>query len=480
MSDQNLVNRRDFVKTAGSAVAATSLLGADAFAQAPTGLMRYAIIGTGDRATGMWGRQIRERYSDVVQFVGLCDSNPKRVEISKAMMGVDCPTFTNFDEMLEKTKPNVVMVTTKDAFHSQYIVRALDRGLDVMTEKPMVIDEKQCQAVLDAEKRNKKKIIVTFNYRFAPKHRTVKEILMSGEIGKVLSVDFAWYLDVYHGADYFRRWHAYKNGGGSLWVHKATHHFDLVNWWLGSEPELVQAYGKKEFYTPKMAKRMGLDSHHERCKTCPEKAKCTFYLDIDADKNFKMLYSDNEKHDGYFRDRCVWRPDIDIEDTMNVIVKYRTGATLSYSLNAFNAWEGYTIAFNGTKGRIEHRIVEGGQVSAGSASYQGEDNDAISTYLIPLRGKPQKQEVWTGTGGHGGGDTVMLTELFGTPADDKYKRAADERSGFYSILIGAAANQCFTTGNAVKIADLVNGLTSPVFAPMPTRDSPVPMPPGKV
>jgi predicted dehydrogenase len=263
-------------------------------------------------------------------------------------------------------------------------------------------------------------------------------------------------------------------------VHKATHHFDLVNWWLGSEPEIVQASGKKEFYTPKMARRMGLDSHHERCKTCPEKAKCTFYLDIDADRNFKTLYSDNEKHDGYFRDRCVWRPDINIEDTMNVIVKYRTGATLSYSLNAFNAWEGYTIAFNGTKGRIEHRIVEGGQVSAGSASYQGEDNDAISTYLIPLRGKPQKLEVWTGTGGHGGGDTVMLTELFGTPAEDKYKRAADERSGFYSILIGAAANQCFEHGTSVKIAELVNGLTSPVFAPMPTRDSPVPMPPGKV
>ena len=185
-----------------------------------------------------------ERYSDILEFVGLCDINPKRVEASKALMGVNCPTFTNFDEMLDKAKPDVVMVTTRDSFHSQYIVRALDRGFDVMTEKPMVIDEKQCQAVLDAEKRNNKKIIVTFNYRFAPKHRTVKEILMSGEIGKVLSVDFAWYLDVYHGADYFRRWHAYKNGGGSLWVHKATHHFDLMNWWLGADPVEVIADGQ--------------------------------------------------------------------------------------------------------------------------------------------------------------------------------------------------------------------------------------------
>src|SRR5918995_95373 len=120
MADQNLVNRRDFVKTAGGAVAATSLLGADAFAQAPKARKRYAIIGTGERATGMWGRQIRERYSDVVEFAGLCDINPKRVEASKALMGVECPTFTNFDEMLDKAKPDVVMVTTKDAHHSQY------------------------------------------------------------------------------------------------------------------------------------------------------------------------------------------------------------------------------------------------------------------------------------------------------------------------------------------------------------------------
>jgi hypothetical protein len=172
----------------------------------------------------------------------------------------------------------------------------------------------------------------------------------------------------------------------------------------------------------------------------------------------------------------VWRPEIDIEDTMNVIVKYRMGATLSYSLNAMNAWEGYQIAFNGTKGRIEHSIVEGGAIAAGAVGYQGREPDRERTRLIPLRGKAQDLEVWTGTGGHGGGDNVMLTEVFGTAPEDKYRRAADERSGLYSILIGAAANRCFETGVAVKIGDLVTGLSSPVAAPMPTREDPIPMP----
>ena len=220
--------------------------GSHPFSTIDTARRRYAIVGTGDRAIGMWGRPLVKEYGDVLEFVGLCDVNAKRVAVAKQMIGVDCPTFTSFDEMCDRSKPDLLMVTTVDAFHHEYITRGLDRGLDVMTEKPMVIDERQCQAVIDAERRNNKRIVVTFNYRYAPGHRTVKETLMSGEIGRVLSADFSWYLDVYHGADYFRRWHRLRNRGGSLLVHKATHHFDLMNWWLDADPVEVVADGGAE------------------------------------------------------------------------------------------------------------------------------------------------------------------------------------------------------------------------------------------
>jgi len=172
----------------------------------------------------------------------------------------------------------------------------------------------------------------------------------------------------------------------------------------------------------------------------------------------------------------VWRPEISIEDTMNVAVRYDTGTTLSYSLNAFNSWEGYHIAFNGTKGRIEHSIVEQAGV-AGADETQGKiKDDGVTTRLIPLRGSYKDIEPWTGTGGHGGGDDVMLTEIFGDAPADKYKRASDERGGAYSILIGIAANKCFETGGAVRISELVNGLAAPDRAPMPSRTASLPMP----
>jgi hypothetical protein len=243
-------------------------------------------------------------------------------------------------------------------------------------------------------------------------------------------------------------------------------------------PVQVMATGKKDFYTPTMAKRMGLQSHHERCQTCPEKDKCTFFFDLAADKNLKQLYLDQEKHDGYFRDQCVWRPDIDIEDTMNVMVKYDTGATMSYSLNAFNAWEGYHIAFNGTKGRLEHTIVEQIYVSGTNTVQGGIADNGITTRIIPIRGEAKVVEPWTGAGGHGGGDKVMLDEIFLPESKpDRYMRASDQFGGAASALIGISANKCFQTGQPVVVADLVKGLKRPNYAPMPTHEMPVPMPP---
>ncbi len=166
------VSRREFVASAGGAAVAT-WLGGSGLVSAAQGRRRYAIVGTGVRAVGMWGRPLARQYGDVVEFVGLCDSNPLRLEAAKRQMDVSCPTFTDFDGMVTSARPDLLMVTTVDAHHAGYIVRALDRGIDVIVEKPMVTDEKQCQAVLDAEKRAGRQIVVTFNYRYAPKHQKI-------------------------------------------------------------------------------------------------------------------------------------------------------------------------------------------------------------------------------------------------------------------------------------------------------------------
>lgn len=440
MSDSNALSRRNFVKTAGTAAVASLVLTNSSLASVSAPKRRYAIVGTGDRAIGMWGKPLIKDYPDLLEFVGLCDINPKRVAVAKKMLGVDCPTFTNFDQMCDQVKPDLLMVTTVDGFHSNYITKGLDRGLNVMTEKPMVVDERQCQAVLDAEKRNGKKIVVTFNYRYAPKHQKIKEILMSGAIGRVLSVDFSWYLDVYHGSDYFRRWHRLKSKGGSLWVHKATHHFDLINWWLDADPVEVSAQAGLEVY----GRNGTFRSTH--CRSCPHTSKCRFFYDMTKSPTRMELYAGCEDVDGYHRDGCVFREDIDIYDTMSAVVKYSNGAHMSYSLNAFMPFEGYRLAFNGENGRLEVRDYE-------RQPWPVEQQTEV--FLTRSFGQREKIEIPNIAGGHSGGDTRMKDLIFRRTALPSHMRLPDSRAGALSCLTGIAARKSVELKRPIKISELV-------------------------
>jgi predicted dehydrogenase len=435
------ITRRDFVKTGGAMAGALALPGwalpASGQATAPK---RYAVVGTGVRAVGMWGRSVAQQFKNDVQFVGLCDVNPLRLQAARQQMGIDCATFTNLDEMLDRTKPDLLMVTTVDATHSACIVKGLERGIQVATEKPMVIDEVQCQQVLDAEKRTGRNITVTFNYRYAPKHTKIKELLLAGEIGRVTSVDFSWYLDTSHGADYFRRWHRLRSGGGSLWVHKATHHFDLINWWLDADPVKVTASGRLANYGKAGPFR------HSHCRPCPHKGQCQYHWDITRNRSLVELYVNAESADGYLRDGCVFREDVDIFDTMNAVVEYSNGVNMSYSLNAFMPIEGYRLAFNGTKGRLEVRDYENQPWDPGVVS---------EMHLIRNFGKREAVDVPAITEGHGGGDTILRNLVFKGADVPAHLRLPGSRAGAMSCLTGIAARKSCDSGQPVRIADLV-------------------------
>jgi predicted dehydrogenase len=480
------ISRRDFTKATVTAGAAAALSTGSVFGfrvQEPR-RKRFAIVGVGGRSY-MFQRALYGNFAQYGELVGICDVNPGRLKRAQEYAETNGqaipPAFEalDFDKMVAETKPETVIVTTVDGFHHQYIVRALELGCDAITEKPMTTDAEKCRQILEAQEKTGRSCTVTFNYRYSPPRTQVKDLLMAGEIGQVLSVDFHWLLNTLHGADYFRRWHSNKNLSGGLMVHKASHHWDLVNWWLSDIPVSVQASGKLEFYTPAMAKRMGLQSHHERCHTCPESEQCGFAIDLSGNSQFKSLYLDNEQHDGYFRDRCVFRPDIDIEDTMNVLVSYAGGATLCYSLNAFNAWEGYVVVFNGTKGRLEHKMEEQVYVFGDGTTPGAVKREGTYTRIYPLREPAYEVEVWRGEGGHGGGDDVMLNDIFNPNREaDKYLRAADQRAGAYSMLVGDAANRGFVSGQTVRIDDVLPNIASPEYPAMPGTTDAVPMPKG--
>jgi len=439
--NNNRFTRRDFITTMGTAATASILLSPlNSLGEAPK-KKRIAIVGTGIRALDMWSIDVAQSYPELVEFVGLCDINPGRLAYFKSSTGFGCPTFTDFEKMMRETNPDTVIVTTVDATHHEFIIRGLELGANIITEKPLTTDEQKCEAIIQAEQRTGKKVLVTFNYRYSPHRAKIYELLRSGTIGELTSVDFHWYLDVHHGADYFRRWHRLKEKSGSLWVHKATHHFDLLNWWIESDPSEVFATGSLDFYGKNNSFR------HTHCRPCPHKNNCSFHWDLTKNRLLTELYIKNEIHDGYLRDGCVFREDINIYDKMAATIKYENGVQVSYSLTAYSPYEGYRIAFNGTKGRMDVWIEESNPLE--EKNY----DEIIVTHNFGTR---EFIRVPHGQSGHGGGDRLLKDSVFGVTTVDPLHQAANLRDGALSILVGIAARKSCESGQPYKIADLTS------------------------
>ncbi len=436
---------------------------------------RYCIVGTGGRSE-MYIKAILNKFSDRAELVGFCDSNSKRMDFYNNIVlkkycnnHPDVPTYLaqDFDRMIAECKPDTVIVTSMDRTHHKYTCRAMELGCDVISEKPMTIDAEKCQQIIDTKKRTGKHLTVTFNYRYAPRNTKIKEVIKSGIVGDITSVHFEWLLDTCHGADYFRRWHRDKNNSGGLMVHKSTHHFDLVNWWIDSEPVTVFAMGDLKFYGKANAEKRGISQFYNRARGSEVAAKDPFALHVKPDdENLMGLYYNAESEDGYYRDQSVFGDCISIEDNMGVMVRYKNNVVMTYSLCAHCPWEGYRVVFNGTKGRLEFNVVESPFCEAegedfnhfGMSEMKGDRAKLVPEILFqPHWGKPQVIEYSTDTlAGHGGGDDRLLKHLFVGVDDDPLGLAADYVDGAKSILTGIGANISMKTGEPVKVQELIH------------------------
>jgi len=408
-------------------------------------MKKYALVGTGGRA-GMYIAAIGGQWKETATLVAFCDTNHTRMQYANQLLknegGAPVSTWhaSQFEAMIRETRPDVIIVTTMDRTHDDYIVRALHAGCDVITEKPMTIDEQRALRILDAIEETGRQVRVTFNYRYAPHHSKVRELLMNGTIGEVNSVHFEWLLNTEHGADYFRRWHREKRNSGGLLVHKSTHHFDLMNFWLGSYPQRVYAEGSLRFYGKENAERRGITQFYPRAHGYATALDDPFALHMADNPQLKALYLDAEHEDNYFRDQSVFSDGITIEDTLSVLVKYQNQVQLTYSLNAYLPWEGLNVVFNGSEGRLEMKLVEKSYVNAGGDRASEGSLEGCDITVFPMFAAPWKAEFALGEGGHGGGDNAMLADLFGPATHDPLQRAADHRAGAMSILTGIAGN----------------------------------------
>ncbi|ADI11758.1 Oxidoreductase domain protein [Streptomyces bingchenggensis BCW-1] len=442
---------------------------------------RYAVLGTGHRA-GMYVAALTGDHADVGEIVAWLDPNPARIDYYDQQVGqalgrnaaAHLPRYAPdaLEQMIAEQRVETVIVTSLDRTHAEMVDRSLRAGADVVVEKPLTTDAAGCRRITQAVADTGNDVVMTFNYRYAPRNSTLRQVIAAGTIGEVTSVHFEWVLDTMHGADYFRRWHRDKPNSGGLLVHKASHHFDLVNWWIDDVPERVYASGALRFYGDANATARAMGPRPERGTGA---GADPFSLDLRDDPRLQALYLDAEQHDGYRRDQDPFAPGVTIEDNMSVLVDYSRGATLTYSLNAHSPWEGYRVSVNGTQGRAELTVVERGHIQLADDGDIALDPSATGSAAAvdPVRPAEHRlivQKHWRraeevvipdGIGGHGGGDAILLMDVFRRDLrvhPDPLGRAADYLDGARAVAVGAAANESMRTGAPVRIEDLRLGV----------------------
>lgn len=427
----------------------------------------YAVVGTGGRV-GMFIDPLVRDYHAHTRLAAFCDLSQVRMDFHKRRLlqtygtdGIATYPADQFDQMLQEQKPDVVIVCTVDSAHGDYILRSVRHGCDVICEKPVTTSVEQCAALLREVPESGRNVRVTFNVRWIPGITQLRRLIAGGSIGTVRHVNLEYLLNTAHGADYFRRWHSDKASSGGLLVHKATHHFDMVNWLVDSIPETVSAIGDLVFYGKKnaLARGDGALTAYERYADAP--AGDPYSINLQEDDSWRGLYAEAEAETGYIRDRNVFREGITIEDSMSVLVRYRNGAMLNYSLNAYCPYEGFRLCLNGDKGRLEFETLYPNALfkrQNGQAEFEGNPAAVTRRALkrFPLFGEPEEIPVEHLPGSHSGGDPLLQRQMFSAePSDDPLGRSAGYAQGIASAIIGIAGNRSIATGKPVRISDLI-------------------------
>lgn len=414
--------------------------------------IRYAICGLSLRGIYHFLLPLMGKSPDGANFnhcaniVGILDVDKARVMEFLKMYNVEIPFFSADDgaaKMIEKAKPDCLLVAGPDYTHCEHILAGLKAGLKVIAEKPAVINSRQAQAVLKAEREYGGKLVVAHNYRYASIMREVKKVVLSGAIGRITNVEMAYNLDTLHGASYFFRWNRERKKSGGLSVHKSVHHLDLINWLIDSPPELVFAFGRRNYYGPEGAHRpLRPDGAPlppaETRRACPYFRKHYASKGIDPDEPMRQRWSD--LNPGYFvqylKDSYLYDEEIDIEDTYSAVISYASGASLAYSCNFSTPQEGFTLGINGTHGRLVTSHLTNPDPTGLSRAYAPE----AVIQVMPLFADSHEIRVNTSNGGHGGADPLIRRDLFIAPDEESCSLglAADSYAGALAIAAGEA------------------------------------------
>jgi len=418
------------------------------------------LIGGGDRGSSY----LKSLQINPEQFklVGLAEPVKEKREYLRDLYNVpEDMCFESYEDILKLPKfADVAMICTQDKMHYDPAMKAIEKKYDLLLEKPVAPTPEECFRISEAAQQNGVKVLVCHVLRYTPFYKSLKKLITDGKLGEVINITHTEDVGNVHMSHSFVRgnWRKTEESAPMI-LAKCCHDTDLLQWLLNEPCTKVQSFGSRTFFrsenAPEGAPKRCLDG-------CPHKDTCYYYapelyrIDTAEVKHFRAIAANKfDPNDAEVDEvlktspygRCVYYCDNDVVDHQVVNMQFGSDKHVTLTMSAFNKG-GRVSTFMGTKGELRADM----------------ENQSLEFYDFATR---ETTQVYTPdaefdqsiAGGHGGGDSGIMQDLYEYIANNNPSDSISDISvSCRSHLICFAAEQSRLEGTVIDMDEYIKSL----------------------
>jgi len=416
--------------------------------------VKVIVIGAGLRGNAYAAYALSN--PEELKIIGVAEPDDvRRSEFQEKYDLPDSRCFKTWQDVFGEEKwADAVMICTQDDMHVEPALAAIDRGYDVLLEKPIAQNAKECKEIDDAAKAKGVKVLVCFVLRYTTFFNAIKDIIASGEIGDVVSIVHNENVGDFHQTHSYVRgnWNNTENSSPML-LSKSSHDLDILQWIIGKKCIRLSSFGSLNYFNK---------------ANCPEKAppRCTDGCTVDCPYDARKMYVENDSE--WLRSaaaghenptdaeveaaiktgpygRCVFQCDNDVVDHQVISMEFEDGITVAFSMCGFTPEISRSMKIMGTKGQIRAHTFAG---------------SIIVSKFVNHPNLESREILVEDTGGHYGGDTGVMRCFCEYMRGDKSTIELSELgiSTENHLLCFAAEHSRINNGAVVEIRDFVQSL----------------------
>ena len=413
----NNINRRELIKKLGfgafvSAAALNNIHSrsyglTDSLPSETTSRKLTAIVlGAGNRGN-VYGN-FAVKFPGELDIVGVAEPiDIRRERFSKKHNIPKERQFITWEHVFEQAKfADIIIVTTPDNLHYGPAMAALTQGYDMLLEKPIAQKWQECADILALQKEKNAIVAVCHVLRYSPYYRKVKEVIESGVLGKMISVQHFEPIEHVHMSHSFVRgnWRV-ESETNPIILAKSCHDLDILRWWIDEPCQYVSSFGSLSWFKKENAPE---GAPHRCTDGCPIESECPYsalqiYMREKQRRYVFDLPDDQTKHDdavlGYIKNgpygRCVYHCDNDVLDHQVVSMEFESGVTANFNMEAFTNYHGRRTRIMGSMG-----CLHGDESDLYIANFK---DDTVEHWNTKENSKIKS--------GHGGGDWGLMKDF---------------------------------------------------------------------